>query len=57
VAALRLPTAWWCELDAVTRLLYVRTALFILSEPKDPPGRQQTPLATTGFQIGTRMRG
>lgn len=35
-AAYRLPTDWWCSIDAVTRLLYVRMALLILSEPPDP---------------------
>jgi hypothetical protein len=27
---------WWDILDAATRLLYVRVALFILAEPRDP---------------------
>lgn len=36
VAALQLPENWWADIDAVTRLLYVRTALLILSEPKYP---------------------
>lgn len=35
-AAFRLPNDWWCTIDAVKRLLYVRMALLILSEPPDP---------------------
>lgn len=27
---------WWDVVDAATRLLYVRVALFILAEPRDP---------------------
>jgi hypothetical protein len=32
---------WWARLDAATRLLYVRVALFILAEPPDPAARHR----------------
>jgi hypothetical protein len=34
--SLQLQLNWWDVVDAATRLLYVRVALFILAEPRDP---------------------
>lgn len=42
-AAYRLPTGWWCSMDAVTWLLYVRMALLIHSEPPDPALGEKSP--------------
>lgn len=38
--SLRLPADWWSDLDATDRLLFVRIALAILSEPPDPAKEQ-----------------
>ena len=39
--ALQIEREWWARLDAATRLLYVRVALFILAEPPDPAARDR----------------
>lgn len=36
VGVLRLPVGWMAEMDATTRLLYVRVAMFVLAEQPDP---------------------
>jgi hypothetical protein len=35
---------WWGDIDAATRLLYVRLALLILAEPSDPAEETRSPL-------------
>jgi hypothetical protein len=35
---------WWSDVDAATRLLYVRLALLILAEPSDPAEEINSPL-------------
>ena len=44
IGALRLPVGWMAEMDATTRLLYVRVALFVLAEPPDPSSADVGPL-------------
>ena len=52
VGVLRMPENWWADIDAVTRLLYVRTALFILSEPADPVDGRSTALGKDWLVAG-----
>jgi hypothetical protein len=49
--ALQIEREWWARVDAATRLLYVRVALFILSEPQDPAtSGRKSPLGPNWLQ-------
>lgn len=45
---------WWSDMNAATRLLYVRLALLILAEPSDPADETSSPLSP--YWLLTRYR-
>ncbi|WP_296598660.1 hypothetical protein [Phenylobacterium sp.] len=60
IGALRLPVGWMAEMDATTRLLYVRVAMFVLAEPPDPSSVNVGPMGSGWLRdlyAHSRLRG